>query len=98
MVGENILDIFAAILAISASIYFFFIASRTDKGFKTGFLLLGIGSLITVGVHSLLSIISRLGYLEMQIVMTSMTIQIYIGVGIIIWGANKIYKEIVGSQ
>ena len=98
MVGENILDIFAAILAISTSIYFFFIASRTDKGFKTGFLLLGIGLLITIGVHSILSISSRLGYLEMPTVMTSMTIQIYIGVGIIIWGANKIYKEIRGSQ
>ena len=95
MAGENIFDIFAAILAISASIYFFFIASKVDKGFKTGFILLGIGSLITIGVHSILSILSRLGYLEMIVVMASMTIQIYIGVGIIIWGANRIYKEIM---
>ena len=74
----------------------FFIAFKTAKVLRIGFFLLGLATLITIGVHSILSLMSRLNYLAMPMVMSGMVIQIFIGSVIMILGTYYIHKEIKG--
>jgi len=89
-----IFDLISIILSFIASGYLFTTALRLEDKLKKAVSLLGLGILITITTHSLLSFLSTRGYLEMIEVMNWMSIQILIGSIIIIYATYVLHKGI----
>ncbi len=86
----EIINILSAVLAISAVVYLFVLVNKCSGGLKKGFVLFAFGILVTIGVHSILSLVE----MDMNLVMTMMSIQILIGSVLFIAGTYILYNTI----
>jgi hypothetical protein len=80
-------------MSIVAVVYLFYIiTTQTAKGLRTGFLLLAVGILVGVIIHSLAELLERLGFLSSDLLIQIMPILILIGSLLILAGTYTLYK------
>ena len=58
-----VINVFSLIIAIIAVVYLLHITAKTAKGLHTGFLLLALGILIGLAIHSLAEALKGFGFL-----------------------------------
>lgn len=88
----EIISIISSIISVIAVIYLIYIiATQTAKGLRTGFLLLAIGIMVAVVIHSLAELLERQGFLSSDLLIQIMPILVLTGSLVILGGAYTLY-------
>ncbi len=98
----EIVNIFSLIMSIIAVVYLIYIiTTQTAKGLRTGFLLLALGILVGVVIHSLAESLERLGFLSNELLIQIMPVFVLLGSVLILAGSYILYntfKEVSGKH
>lgn len=63
---DTIIHLIAAVLAFATSIYLLALARKSLNGLRRGFMLIGLGVLIALAIHSSTEFFRQIGYLNIQ--------------------------------
>ncbi len=93
MVNE-IINTLSAIIALISVIYLFITASKCSGKLKISIMLLAVGVLIALGLHSLSEALESFGVINTDTLLTIMPYLVLFGSLILIWGTYKLYNTI----
>ena len=89
-----ILNLLAAIVAIAASVYLFYISSKTAKGLKTGFVWLAIGVSVGLAIHSSAEFLESAKIIDVELLVKIMPPLVLLGSLMILTGSIILYRTI----
>lgn len=90
-----VINLLAALVAIVASIYLFYISCKTAKGLKTGFIWMGLGVSIGLSIHSSAEFLESARIIDVELLVKIMPPFVLIGSLMILTGSMILYRTIM---
>ena len=81
-------------MAIVATVYLFLIVKETAGGLRKGFLLLAVGVLISLGIHSFAEFLEAYGFLDIEVLLSIMPVFVFVGTCFLISGVYFLYTTL----
>lgn len=95
MVGTEIINLIAAILAIVIVIYLYVMSGKFTRALRKGFMLISTGVLVAIGVHAIVEFMEAYNILlDMSVLHWLMPVLVMVGSSIILYGVHMVYKTL----
>lgn len=89
----EIINILSSVISFIAVVYLMYvITTQTARGLRTGFLLMAIGILVGIAIHSLAEALQSLGFFGVELLIQIMPVLILLGSLSILAGAFVLFK------
>lgn len=91
---DVIINLIAAVLAFATSIYLLALARKSLNGLRRGFMLIGLGVLVALAIHSSVEFFREMGYLSQELYSGIESITIITGSILLLAGVYNLYHII----
>lgn len=94
----ELLNVIAAILALTASGYLFVLAFKAVGELRTGLLLMAFGVVVAMGIHSIAELLEVYQLIRIEVLTKIMPVLVTLGSLLLLVGVYFLYKIVIHSE